>query len=201
MVKKMKNSKRLTVIMTTAILVSLMASSLAFAGAEIVNFNANMGKTTLNAPYLSQHLSAEEAATAKYGKLLNEDYAWVNYLENDAARTGFNPGPAPDRPDIAWKSDDVWAPLNMTPLNSAFVAFSGKLFQAVTVRLPNGTSRPALGAFNPFTGVPDWYTPLPAGQSFNTFSGSNRFHKVDANHLIALVSPGAAMFRVSDGAL
>jgi eukaryotic-like serine/threonine-protein kinase len=196
----MKNSKRLMAIITTAVFVLLVSSFAAVSKSEIVNLNPNYGAVNTYAPYLGEANSAATAA-AKYGNLLNEDYAWINYLGNTKYRTGFNPGPAPDRPDILWASNDVWAPLGMTPLNSAVVAFSGKLMQPVTVTLTNGTAVPALAAFDPFTGANIWYTPLPAGQTFNTFSGSNHMHKVDDNHLIVLLGVGAAMFRVSDGAL
>jgi|GEM_PF-1515465 len=186
----------------TMLSVLLMLLSLPLSAADTrVNLNPEAGTTSVYAPYVGVSNNAYAYATSKYGDPLNESYAWVNYLMNDAGRTGFNPGPAPDRPDILWKSVDIWPKYNMTPLNSAFVAFSGKLFQPVTKPLANGTLRPHLAAFDPHTGVPIWWTPLPAGYTFSTFAGANRLHKVDDNHLIALLSPGAAMFRVSDGKL
>src|SRR3989304_7298866 len=105
MVKKMKNAKRLTAILTTAILISLMASSLVASADTINNYNPEMGTTSAAPAYMDASNTVYTAAS-KYGDLLNEDYAWFDPHGNNPERTGFNPGPAPDRPDVLWRTDN-----------------------------------------------------------------------------------------------
>jgi len=193
----MKKTKQLISIISTAILISMIASTLTIAGAYITNLNPDEGTTWLagDAGYMDASNSADTAA-AKYGNLLNPDYEWWSHLGNTGARTNFNPGPAPDRPDILWSSDtipDFGAPY------SGNVAFAGKVFGQVNIRLSNNTLRQHLAAFDPFTGQPIWQTPLPVGITFAQF-GCTFIHRVDDGHIMVRTNTGLAMFRVSDGA-
>ena len=154
--KRMMNFKRLSAILTTAIMISLMALSMvAVSNGEIENWNPNMDTTSTYNTYMSSDNSAL-AAASQYGDLLNEDYAWTSWLCNGPERTGFNPGPAPDRPDIIWMSTDI--PDLGGPV-AGQIAFGGKLFLASVKYLENETdpSQPLIrtefvNALDPFTG-------------------------------------------------
>jgi len=196
----MKNTKRLTAILTTAVLISLIATSLT-ANAWINNKSAEDQQVTTNNTYMSESSSAY-AAAAKYGDLVNADYEWHQFIGNTIGNTGFAGGPAPDRYDIVWSSDNV---INYTTPNGAQLTFSGKLFQTATGLLANGSSRPMMVAVNPFTGALLWKTPLVYGpgsatNSFQIPFGGTCMYYVDENHLCALTTNGLVMYRASDGA-
>jgi hypothetical protein len=99
----MKNYKRLTAILTTAILIALMASSLVVT-ATVDIWNPDQFKESGAPAYMDASKSAY-AQASEYGDLLNEEYAWFDPHGNNAERNGFNPGPAPDRPDVLWRTD------------------------------------------------------------------------------------------------
>src|SRR3989304_3772419 len=103
MEKPMRTSKRKTAILTEATLVSLMASSLVFAGAYTLIPNTKAGTVVTTASYLSSSNSADAITTAMYGDaeaLLQ--YEWDEPLANGGESTGFYDGPAPDRPDLLY---------------------------------------------------------------------------------------------------
>jgi hypothetical protein len=194
----LRKLQQLMAIMTTAILISLIASS-SFASAQIINLNPDEGTTWTagDGGYLSASNSAYSAA-AQYGDLLNTDYEWWSHLGNTAERTNFNPGPAPDRPDILWSSDNIED--YGTPYDGN-VAFAGKLFSQVN-KPYQGETRQHLAAMDPFTGEQIWATLLPEGMTFAVF-GTTFIHRVNDEYIMALMNApyGLAMFRVSDGKL
>src|SRR3989304_10516068 len=209
MVKKMKNTTRLTAIMTTAILISLMATSLT-SSAFINNINPEAGTVSTNNTYMSSSNTAY-GASAKYGELVNPDYEWRQFIGGGLGNTGFNKGPAPDRFDILWSSQDM---ANFGTPNGAHLVFDGKMFMTVTRQLGNGSNRPFMAALNPFTGATLWNTSLPQDRlatptlsstsftwSFTAAFGGTCMYQVDDNHLAALTSGGLTMFRSTDGAL
>jgi outer membrane protein assembly factor BamB len=63
---------------------------------------------------------ANATGTSSYGDLLQ--YEWPQY-QGDAAFTRFSAGPAPNAPDIMWKT-------NITGIQSYISAFNGKVFVA-----------------------------------------------------------------------
>src|SRR3989304_5754339 len=205
MVKKMKNTTRLTAIMTTAILISLMATSLT-SSAFINNINPEAGTVSTNNTYMSSSNTAY-GASAKYGELVNPDYEWRQFIGGGLGNTGFNKGPAPDRFDILWSSQDM---ANFGTPNGAHLVFDGKMFQTFTRKLGNDSNRPFMAALNPFTGATIWNTSLPQDRratnttmtwSFQIPFGGTCMYKVDDTHLAALTTGGLTMFRTSDGAL
>ena len=68
--------------------------------------NVDEGKTTYSGnagTYMTSTLSSQAIAT-RFGDLKQDKYGWADGLGNGGTRTGFNPGPAPDRPDVLWRS-------------------------------------------------------------------------------------------------
>ena len=105
----MMNFKRLTAILAAAILVSLMASSLVVSADYRFNMNPNQFKESGAPAYMDANNSAYTYGSM-YGDLLNEEYAWNDPHGNTPERTGFNPGPAPDRPDVLWRTNSATIP-------------------------------------------------------------------------------------------
>ena len=215
MVKKMKNSKRNTAILTAAILVSLMASSIIFAGAYTWNPNPKHGTVYNSASWVSTQRSDAEYQNAQYGDLLQDAYGWTGY-QNGAppggARTGSTGGPAPDSPTVIWESDQM-ANITSLMINNVAVstyetgvpvnaqiysftgniaAFDGQVFGTCGIRLQNGTTRTVTISFHPYTHAVNWCVL----QGFGLLSGTSagRIDQVDATHMLV----GNSMFD-SDG--
>jgi hypothetical protein len=89
-----------------------MASSIIVSAEVIKNPNVDQGTvwTSSSASYMSESNSAYSVSSATYGNLLNEDYAWNDPHGNFPERTGFNPGPAPDRADVLFCTNSVSVP-------------------------------------------------------------------------------------------
>src|SRR3972149_6752423 len=197
----MKNSKRNTAILTAAILVSLMASSLVFAGAYTIVYNTKAGTVVTTASYLSSSNSADAITAAMYGDaeaLLQ--YEWDEPLANGGESTGSYDGPAPDRPDVLYTtSSTTGTPIAVVKLgnriltsgspsaetnNPFIVSFSGavmgidkQLFGSATIRVNatvgNTTTRSALVSLNPFTGACNWASILGLGPTSGASIGAD----------------------------
>jgi len=194
----MKNPKKFTTILITAILVSLM-TSLTFAESYTFNPNPNTGTTWLSpdASYSDVSKSAKAYASS-YGDLLSPEYEWNDPWGNNAENTAFNPGPAPDRPDVLWRSSDtpsisaviidnnlVSVPgASIYSISGGVIGFSGQIFTgaSISVNPANSTRRNALISFNPHTGAVNWAAIVGFGITSGTSVGNTLF-KVDDTHL------------------
>jgi outer membrane protein assembly factor BamB len=193
--EKMKSSIRITATIVTAILVSLMASSLVTVCRSVTdNFNPDSGKTTLYAPYMSASNSAQAVAAAKYPNPLDEKYAWIDYLCNGPERQSFNPGPAPDRPEILWKTTDIPA---IGSAMSGNVAYGGNLYLVSTgpPYVPGGppffipTATTYINKLDPYTGTIKGQLSLGT-QSVSSAFGAATIYKVDDHHLLVRIAGG-----------
>jgi len=199
------NAKTIAKLLTIALIGLIIFGLVASARAYVVNENPDKDTTWVDpsyASYLSARNSAYQRAREKYGDPMNPAYEWAQYLGNDPGRTGFNPGPAPDRPDVLWTTYE-WSGATGTKLGTAspgMVAFAGKVFVASTKLLPNGTSRAHLNALDAATGELKWQTPLFAGWSFTSAFGATVLFKVTDEYVGARVGgQGFAVWRASDG--
>jgi outer membrane protein assembly factor BamB len=224
----MKNQKmKQSIILVTTFLVCLMASSIIVSAEVIKNPNAEQGTVwaSSSASYMSESNSAYSVSTATYGNLLNEDYAWNDPHGNNPERTGFNPGPAPDRADVIFCTNSVSVPkvilgnkvlTNGTPngvyspyvdsFSGSPMAMAGQLIVSgkVRVNINNSTLRNAVISLNPHTGAVNWASLVgisPAmGSVGSSFASSSYIYKVDDTHFITvgIISGGLMMFR-TDG--
>ena len=216
--------KRFMAILTTAILLCLMTSSLIVNADIIKNPNSEEGTTSPAPAYMNESNSAYSDA-AKYGDLMNEAYAWNDPHGNNPERTGFNPGPAPDRPDVLFRTNDAPVPkvilgsqvLASGPagVNSPFVdsfsgapmAMAGQLFVSGRIRVnkDNSTTRNAIISLNPHTGAVNWASliglPPVLGAIGSSLGGSSYIFKVDDTHFctVALWIQGGLIMWRTDG--
>jgi outer membrane protein assembly factor BamB len=189
--------------MITATLVLLMTSSLVTGAIE--NYNPNAGTTSTVPSYMTASNSAQTAA-AKYGDLLQKAYEWWDPWGNNPERTGFNPGPAPDRPDVLFRTDsgnpipkvylgsalaaDVNAPFVDT-MSQAVIGFGGQIFLGASIRVnaTNSTTRTALVSLNPFTGAVNWASIVGFGPTTGATLSTTIF-RVDDTHIATLGGSG-----------
>jgi len=218
----MKNYKRLTAILTTAILITMMASSLvASAAAFTWNWNKDQFKESGAPAYMDASKSAY-AHAAEYGDLLNEDYAWHDPHANTPERTGFNPGPAPDRPDVLWRTDRgqtipkvLWGDkvagaaegvINPTvaDFTGAPMAMDGQIFAYGDIYpnpAANSTQRDAIINLDPHTGAVNWAHIVNRGPTSQvvvdaSFGVASYIFKIDDDHFgVHSGSYGFSMFR------
>ena len=109
-------------------------------------------------------------ATATYGDIMQYDWP---ILGSDSFNTRFNPGPAPDQPDLLWQSK----------YGTIYTVFNGMAFSVTGGKLY---------AVDAFTGALKWSTTL-------THGGSNP-NKIDDTYLFVDSTRGVAVYRISDGA-
>jgi outer membrane protein assembly factor BamB len=185
----MRTKKQTTVILVIAI---LLISSLSVTVLAEFNPNPDQGKTTTNASYMSSDNTAENEA-AQYGNLINEQYAWNQWIGGSGSRTGFTGGPAPVRPDVLWRTRDI---PEVGTVQNGMIAFSGKLFFVSSI-----SGQQTLNALHPHTGAVLWQTPFPAGMSVTVAFGASVIYKSDDSHLVVLTNQGLAMFDASNGNL
>jgi len=136
----MKFAKLLIII--AALVVLLLVSLLV----RDIYFNGNMDKS-----------SSED--TAIKNKLL--EYEWPQ-LQGDSSFARFSEGPAPEAPDILWKT-------NITGIQSYVSAFNGKIFV---------TTKTEVYALDKDTGDILWSTVVPAPGSWPSV------YKIDDTHLV-----------------
>jgi len=154
---------------------------------------------------MASSLSAQ-ATPATYGDLLQDAYGWKDGHANGGERTGFNPGPSPDRPDVLWRSDsatviynvsrgiygdksDYGHPVAIDKIGTSpngMVAMDKMIILTSTVRpYGNSTTRAALQAVDPFTGNVIWTSLMPQGASVGSPFGADYYiDQVDATHFI-----------------
>ena len=220
---KQKMKQSITILITT-FLVCLMASSIIVSAEVIKNPNPDQGTTSSVLVYMTENNSAYSVSSATYGNLLNEDYAWNDPHGNTPERTGYNPGPAPDRPDVIFctdepsvpkvilgsevltTSDGVYSPY-VTSFSGPAMAMDGQLIISgkVCVNINNSTTRSAVISLNPHTGAVNWASligmaPASGGIGTSLGSGSSYIFKVDDTHFctVSLIRGGLMMFR-TDG--
>jgi outer membrane protein assembly factor BamB len=216
--------KRFTAILTSAILVSLITTSLIVNADVIKNINPQEGTISHTyATYMAEENSAYNSAVAKFGNdLIRPEYEWHDPFANTPERTGFNPGPAPDRPDVLFNAYNVTvqnvilgSQVLTSGLNSPYVAsfsgapiaMGGQLIIPGTVRvnISNSTTRNAVVSVNPYTGSVNWVSLLGLGPTAGTnigssLGGSSYIFKVDDTHFctVGLMAGGLAMWK-TDG--
>ncbi|MFA5365431.1 MAG: PQQ-binding-like beta-propeller repeat protein, partial [Candidatus Bathyarchaeia archaeon] len=219
----MEKPNRRTLFTTILILTLSLATLTSIALAQQINYNPDMGTETQTAPsYMTEDNSVYNAATS-YGNLLNEDYAWSNPHANTAERNSFNPGPAPDRPDVLWRTQNNPVPkviLKSTVLGAADgvvnpttnsfsgapMAMGGNLIAYGSIYVnpaSNSTTRNAIISLNALTGAINWASivnygdqPRP-GTPGASFGVASYIFKVDDNHFCS-IGGGLNMWR-TDG--
>jgi len=103
--------------------------------------------------------ASENGNSAKYGNLLQ--YEWPQ-LQGDPSFTRFSAGPAPEAPDILWKT-------NITGIQSYVSAFNGKVFV---------TTKTTVFALDRETGNIIWNTTVPAPGPWPAV------YKIDDAHMV-----------------
>jgi len=196
-------TKSIIAILTTVIVISLIASQTVLIRADSVfingsttniNYLPDMQTTSYNAQYSSAATSAYESARAKWGDPTQEAYFSGNPVFANGQRTCFTNGPAPDRPDVLWTTGDMLTGYKGTSLinytypvieswTTAPLCMAGQVIGSATIRLPNNTLLTGrLTSLDPATGAINWYVTLPAGVT-STFVGP-LMDKVDETHFI-----------------
>ena len=110
-------------------------------------------------PDTSSNVLANTSGASRYDDLLQ--YEWPQF-QGDASFTRFSAGPAPNAPDIMWKT-------NITGIQSYITAFDGKVFAA------NSTT---IFALDEKTGIIIWNTTVPAPGRWPTA------YKIDDTHMV-----------------
>ncbi|MCW4034413.1 MAG: PQQ-binding-like beta-propeller repeat protein, partial [Candidatus Bathyarchaeota archaeon] len=196
----MQNKKNLYSVITIAVLVSILTFSSIGYAATINNYNPNQGEVTKTAPDYMTSSNSAYAAAAEYGNLLNEDYNWEMPHGGNISRTGFNAGPAPDRPDVLFKTEAGMAvpkvylgtssPSDL--VNPTVVAFGSSGFMggfssvapmamdgqiitwgSISINSVNGTTRTAVISLDPHTGECNWASIIGYGVATGVSSGSS----------------------------
>jgi outer membrane protein assembly factor BamB len=108
---------------------------------------------------LSNTFKFSSIETGNYGDLLQ--YEWPQF-QGDSSFTRFSEGPAPEAPDILWKT-------NITGIQSYVAAFNGKVFV---------TTKTAVFALDRETGSILWNTTVPAPGPWPAV------YKIDEAHLV-----------------
>jgi outer membrane protein assembly factor BamB len=136
---------------------------LSFAAIAIVLVLLLILSTLLALPKIGSVNAASDApadgSSAKYGNLLQ--YEWPQ-LQGDSSFTRFSAGPAPEAPDILWKT-------NITGIQSYVSAFNGKVFV---------TTKTAVFALDGETGSIIWNTTVPAPGPWPAV------YKIDDAHMV-----------------
>src|SRR3989337_23890 len=115
----------------------------------------NSTSSTFNASIVSSSASP----STDYSDLLK--FEWPQ-IHGNSAFTRFSAGPAPEAPDILWRT-------NITGLQSYIYAFNGKVFV---------TTKTAVIALDRDTGSIIWNATLPAPEPWP------EVYKIDANHMV-----------------
>jgi outer membrane protein assembly factor BamB len=110
-------------------------------------------------PVTSSNVLANTSGASRYGDLLQ--YEWPQF-QGDASFTRFSAGPAPNAPDIMWKT-------NITGIQSYITAFNGKVF------VTNSTT---IFALDEKTGIIIWNTTVPGIGRWPTA------YKIDDTHMV-----------------
>ena len=153
--KKLENTKTKTAKIAVALLALLLLSTMAI----ILSSSTNL------------------AEAADYGDIMQYEWPQRGY---DEGFTRFNPGPAPNTPNLLWQ----------TNLGQIYTVFNGKAF------ITRGSTLYALDAF---TGQEDWRTTMPFPSSSGPTKIDDTYMFVD--HGAGYASDGGVtIFRISDGA-
>jgi outer membrane protein assembly factor BamB len=131
--------------------------------------------------FASAHHIPIQTPTA-YGDITQ--YDWPQGGSNEG-NTGYNLGPAPDRPNVLWKV--------ATPGTGMVSVFDGKAYVIEGSQI-GGVQGTALHAFNAFTGEKIWDS--LGNVSINGVSGVS---KLDDNYLFGETTTAMICIRISDG--
>jgi hypothetical protein len=127
-------------------------------------------------------LNSNMATAQDYGDIMQYEWPQQGY---DDGNTRFSPGPAPNTPDLLWKTDVS---------GSLYSVFNGKAFLSPPRRGHND-----LNALDAFTGQLIWSTTMPFPSSGNPTKIDDTYMFVD--HGSGYRSDGGVtIFRISDGA-
>ncbi|PVX24636.1 MAG: hypothetical protein CW691_07035, partial [Candidatus Bathyarchaeum sp.] len=218
----MEKLKIKTLLTTILILTITLAATTSITFGQEINYQPDMGTVTQAAPsYMTEENSVYTAA-AEYGNLLNEDYAWFNPHGGNSERNGFNPGPAPDRPDVLWRTQNNPVPKVIlkdtilgsadgvvNPVTNSFtgapMAMDGQIIGEGTVMLNpavSDDSETAIISLDPHTGAINWaslvsYGDDPPGNPGASFGVASYIFRVDDNHFCS-IGGGLNMWR-TDG--
>ena len=145
--KRIRVSRRTYAIVTAVVVLLLIVSTFnVFSGFTSSTANVSSAPTDVN-------------AAADYGDLLQ--YEWPQF-QGDSSFTRFSEGPAPEAPDVMWKT-------NITGIQSYVSAFNGKVFV---------TNSTAVFALDRDTGNILWNTTVPAPGRWPAV------YKIDDTHLV-----------------
>ncbi len=120
--------------------------------------------------------------TTSYGDILQ--YDWPMHMR-DSHNTNFNPGPAPDTPNVLWSTrrPDTGESISGAPP----IAIDGKII---------GYGGNQLWAFNAQTGALIWQTEMKGG--FRGF-GTGAVYQIDDTYIGYEATDGQVVYRISDG--
>jgi outer membrane protein assembly factor BamB len=173
----MKNTRKISTLLSTAILITILL-------------------------FVVPPAFAEETPVS-VGQSMSEllQYEWHAPVAGNAHRDGFSAGPAPDRPEVLWRSD-LACPEIGEPYGGYTVAFNGNVF----TRSKYGPDRiDALVCLDAFTGETQWIaleTELQEANGFNTgLFSSQAVWRISDDHIMIRCTPGAwlAVFDANNG--
>ncbi|MCW4034065.1 MAG: PQQ-binding-like beta-propeller repeat protein [Candidatus Bathyarchaeota archaeon] len=223
----MEKQKIRTLLTAILILTIALATLTSIAFAQQINYNPDMGTVTKTAPAYMTSDNSAYAAAAEYGNLMQEEYAWHDPHANIPQRTGYNPGPAPDRPDVLWRTQNNAVPKvilgtrtlgssdglvnpTLASFSGAPMAMDGQLIAYGSIRPNSGnsTTRNAVISLNPHTGAVNWasivgYGAASAAGVGASFGVASYIFKVDDTHFGTLAGGmfggggGFCMFRTT----
>jgi outer membrane protein assembly factor BamB len=158
MKKVSKNSKRIAAIITTAVLALFMALSpfTGFSSSTAPTVNASGASASVN-------------QAGDYGDVMQYDWA---QLGKDESHTRFSSGPAPDKPDLLWKTQLPASFVYLQSWTGTVTVFSGKAFTFADY---------FVYCLDPFTGDILWQTPVNESSPQNQIRGVT---KLDDNHIL-----------------
>jgi len=155
--------------------ISIVAAVLLF----VASLSALMSTSTIANASISSLSSRINPETGEpYGDLMQYDWPLPGH---DSGNTGFNPGPAPNRPDVLWTRSGVSGGPPVAFNNSIFTYGGGRLLR-----------------LDPFTGYEIWNVPIngtPIG------FGCGQLWKIDEQHMGHMNSDGISIYRIADGSL
>ncbi|MBX5320466.1 MAG: PQQ-binding-like beta-propeller repeat protein [Candidatus Bathyarchaeia archaeon] len=165
----MEQEKKLSTMLSIIMAILLLGSTFSNTS-TVVNASTSL---------ISQHINP--ITGQPYGDIMQYDWPLIGH---DSGNTRFNPGPAPNRPDVLWT---FRRPGGGAVSGGPPTAFDGKIFTY-------GGGR--LYALNPFTGAIIYDVPLngtPIG------FGPGAIFKIDGTYMGHISSDRISVYKISDG--
>jgi outer membrane protein assembly factor BamB len=161
---------------------------------KVKQINGKLALTIIAILVLSSSLvllnSTNTVSAQTQSEMLADDmYGWPVGPGHDSGNTFFNPGPAPNRPDILWTS-------TVGTSGAPPIAFDGLIFSHSGGGFFGGGSA-TLYAFDPFTGNVRWSTELSRGSPRGF--GTATYFKVAPGYLGYETSGGIVVLSTRDG--